>query len=170
VDGAIRAIREHRPFDEVVRRLGSVSHFVADANNPLSTSAADDQEGRSFADFLRYAESAQPRFAVVFYGVPARDGNRSVASLLAETLRRGRRLYPLVGREYRRIGYGSGVAAFDDHSTAFGVASLAFSHAVTDVATVLRYIWLRAGGGDDRPGLAGDGGRVLLLPHVRQAP
>jgi hypothetical protein len=170
VDGAIRAIREHRPFDEVVRRLGAVSHFMADANNPLATSAADPDEGRYFADFLRYAESAQGRFAVVFYGMPAGSGDRSVSSVLAETLRRGRRLYPLVGREYRRIGFGSGAAAFDDHSTAFGVASLAFSHAVTDVATVLRYIWLRAGGGDDRPGLAGDGGRVLLLPRLRQAP
>jgi len=170
VDGAIRAIREHRPFDEVVRRLGSVSHFMADANNPLATSAADGDEGRYFADFLRYAGSAEPRVALVFYGVPAGSGERSVATVLAETLRRGRRLYPLVGREYRRIGFGSGTAAFDDHSTAFAVASLAFSHAVTDVATVLRYIWLRAGGGDDRPGLAGDGGRVLLLPHVRQAP
>src|SRR4029079_3695208 len=86
VDGATRAIREHRPFDEVVRRLGAVSHFVADANNPLSTSAADSQEGPYFADFLRSAESAEPRFAVVFYGVPARGGDHSVSSLLAETL------------------------------------------------------------------------------------
>jgi hypothetical protein len=170
VDGAIRAIRDHRPFDEVVRRLGAVSHFMADANNPLSTSAADAEEERYSADYLRYAESAEPRFALVFYGVPARGGERSVAAVLAEALRRGRRLYPLVGREYRRIGFGSGVAAFDDHSTAFGVASLAFSHAVTDVATTLRYIWLRAGGGDDRSGLAADGGRVLLLPRARQAP
>ncbi len=171
VDGAIRAIRDHRPFDEVVRRLGAVSHFVADANNPLATSAADAEEGRYFADYLRYAESAEPRFALVFYGMPARlAGERDVQALLAETLRRGRRLYPLIGHEYRRIGFGSGIAAFDDHSTAFGVASLAFSHAVTDVAAVLRYVWLRAGGGDGRSGLAADGTRVLLLPRARPAP
>jgi hypothetical protein len=170
VDGAIRAIREHRPFDEVVRRLGAASHFMADANNPLATSAADAEAGRYSADFLRYAESAEPRFPLVLYGLPARGGERSVAGLLAETLRRGRRLYPLVGREYRRIGFGSGVASFDDRSTAFAVASLAFGHAVTDVATVLRYIWLQAGGGDDRSQLAGDGSRVLLLPRARQAP
>jgi len=171
VRGAIEAIRDHRPFDEVVRRLGSVSHFVADANNPLATSAADAEEGRYFADYLRYAESAEPRFSLVFYGLPPRlEGDRDLAALVGETLRRGRELYPLVGREYRRIGFGSGVAAFDDHSSAFGVASLAFSHAVTDVAAVLRYIWLRAGGGDERSGLAANGRRVLLLPRAPQAP
>jgi len=172
IAGAVRAIHDHHPFDEVVRRLGAVSHFVADANDPLATSAADPEEGRYFADFLRYAESAEPRFQLVFYGLPARlEGERDVRALLAETLRRGRRLYPLVGREYRRIDFASGVAAFDDHSTAFGVASLAFSHAVTDVASVLRYIWLRAGGGDSRSGLAATGSRVVLLPRaVRAAP
>jgi len=82
-----------------------------------------------------------------------------------------RERYAEVGREYRRIDFASGVAAFDDHSTAFGVASLAFSHAVTDVASVLRYIWLRAGGGDSRSGLAATGSRVVLLPRaVRAAP
>jgi hypothetical protein len=171
IDGAIGAIRDHRPFDEVVERLGTVSHFLADANDPLATSAADAEEDRYFADFSRYAESAEPRFALVFYGVPERlAADRDVAALVAATLHRSRRLYPLVGREYRRIGFGSGAAAFDDHSTAFGVASVAFSHAVTDVATVLRYIWLRAGGGDRRSGLADDGHRVLLLPRARPAP
>jgi hypothetical protein len=162
---------------------------MADADDPLATSAADPEEGRYFADFLRYAESAEARFPLVFYGVPARLAERrpapgakgapdpqaavqaDVQSLLAETLRRGRRLYPLVGREYRRIGFASGVDAFDDHSTAFGVASLAFSHAVTDVATLLRYVWLRAGGGDDRSGIAASGERVVLLPRaVHEAP
>ncbi len=171
VDGAVAAIRAHRPFDEIVQRLGTVAHFVADANDPLAVSAADPEESRYFVDYLRYAESAEPRFALVFYGVPERlAADRDVAALLQETLRRGRELYPLVGREYRRIGYGSGVAAFDDHSTAFGVASLAFSHAVTDVATVLRYIWLRAGGGDGRSGVAIDGHRLLLLPRAHPAP
>ncbi|HXO19784.1 MAG TPA: hypothetical protein VOA87_07650, partial [Thermoanaerobaculia bacterium] len=160
VEGAIAAIRGHQPFEEVVQRLGTVSHFVADADNPLAASGADPEVGRYFADFLRYAESAEPRFPLVFYGLPpGLDGRRGLTGLLDDAFRRGRELSPFVGREYRRLDFASGIGRFDDRSSAFGVASVAFSHAVTDVAAVLRYIWLQAGGADERAGLAaGSGG------------
>ena len=32
---AVEAIRGHKPFEEIVRRLGVVSHYVADANNQI---------------------------------------------------------------------------------------------------------------------------------------
>ncbi len=167
VKGAIAAIRAHRPFDEIVRRLGTVSHYVADANNPLATSSDDAEAGRYFVDFLRYAESASRRFPLVFYGVPTGlERATDVAPVVTAALRRGRELYPLVGLEYRKIDFASGIGRFDDRSTAFGVASVAFSHAVTDVAVVLRYIWIRAGGGDDRTGLPAGGTRLLILPRA----
>jgi hypothetical protein len=166
---AVRAIEDHRPFEEVVRQLGVVSHYVADAANPLNTAEADAQEGRYFADFARYLESAEPRLPVVFYGVnPLLEASPDPAPLVAEALRRGRALYPLVGREYRRIGFGSGTAAFDDRSTAFGVASLAFSHAVSEAGLAFRHVWLRAGGADSR-GLPKDGEVVLRLPRAQEA-
>ena len=169
VQAAIEDIRKHRPFEQLVARLGRISHFMADANNPLATSAADPAEKRYFVDFLRYAESAEPRFPLVFYGVPAGlESRRDVAPVLAQALRRGRDLYPLVGREYRRIGYATGRGRFDDRSSAFGVASIAFSHAVTDVATTLRYIWLMAGGADARRNVTGFQ-RLLRLPRIERS-
>jgi len=163
-DAAILAIRGHQPFEDIVRRLGVVSHFVADANNPLAASAADPDEGLYFADYFRYIETAEPRFPLVFYGLQGADG-RGIATILDAALHRGRQLYPLVGREYRRIHFGSGVGVFDDRSTAFGVGSVAFSHAVTDVSLVLRYIWLAAGGIDDRANLPAGGTRLIVLPR-----
>jgi hypothetical protein len=164
---AVEAIRSHRPFDDVVRQLGVVAHFVADANYPLNTAAAEAREPDFFADFARYVETAEPRLPLVFYGViPGLDGRRDVAPLMALTLARGRRLQPLVGREYRRIGFASGVGRFDDRSTAFGVASLSFSHAVTDVARVFRWIWLEAGGADPREALPDRGGPLVRLPRL----
>jgi len=161
------AIRAHRPFAEIVARMGVAAHFMADANNPLATSAGDPEAGRYFVDFLRYAETAEPRFPLVFYGLhPGLERAPDVEGLLADTLARGRTLYPLIGLEYRKIDFASGMGRFDDRSTAFGVASVAFSHAVTDVALVLRYIWLRAGGGDERAGLPAGGTRLLLLPRA----
>lgn len=168
VQAAIEDIRQHRPFEQVVRRLGVISHYMADANNPLAASAADSEEGRYFVDFLRYAETAEPRFPLVFYGVaPDLERQRDVKPLLAQALRRGHELYPLVGLEYRRIDFASGRGRFDDRSSAFGVASLSFSHAVTDVAQALRYIWLVSGGADERKNVVG-GQRLLRLPRAER--
>ena len=126
--------------------------------------SSDLEEGRYFADFLRYAERSEPRLPVVFYGVERRlDRGRDLSPMIAATLQRGRTLYPLVGREYRRIGFASGSASFDDRSTAFGVVALALSHAVTDVTQALRHIWLQAGGADDRAEIPERGTRIVVL-------
>jgi hypothetical protein len=170
VDSAVQAIRGHQPFEEIVRRLGVVSHYVAEANNPLAASGDDEEEGRYFVDYLRYAETAERRFPLVFYGLqPGLDGRRDLSPLIAAALRRGRGLYPMIGREYRRIGFASGVGRFDDRSTAFGAASIAFSHAVTDVTLALRYVWLTAGGIDNRANLPAGGTRLTVLPRAARA-
>ncbi len=170
MSAAVEAIRGHKPFEEIVRRLGVVSHFVADANNPLAASGDDAEERRYFVDYLRYAESAEPRFPLVFYGLlPGLDGARDLSPLLDAALKRGRELYPAIGGEYRRIDFGSGIERFDDRSTAFAVASVSFSHAVTDVTLALRYIWVAAGGIDDRANLPAGGTRLTLLPRAGHA-
>lgn len=165
VDNAIRSIEAHRPFNEIVYRLGVVSHYVADASNPLAVADGDPDEDRYANDFFRYLASTEPRLRTVFYGFePGFDGDGDLPRLVDRALRRGRVLYPLVGREYRRVGFRSGVGSFNDRSTAFGVASLSYSHAQSDVAEVLRYIWIAAGGMDSRPRLPVRGRQVLQLP------
>lgn len=156
MNAAIELIRRHRPFAEIVERLGRISHFVADANLPLNTANSDPREGVYFRDFLDYADAARPRFAVVYYGNietvrSARDLDRWTQSTLA----RGRKLYPAIGEEYRRIGGIGGIAGFDDRSTAFAVAALSYSHAISDVAHALRHVWLASGGADPRTLSAG---------------
>ncbi|HEX2162629.1 MAG TPA: hypothetical protein VHM02_01630 [Thermoanaerobaculia bacterium] len=162
---AVAMIEGHQPFEDVVRQLGVLAHYVADLNDPLAASDADPREGEYFADYARYLESAEPRLPLVFYGLlPGLERRGDLAPLVAAGVERGRELYPMVGREYRRIGFASGRGLFDDRSTAFGVGSLAFSHAVTDVAQALRWVWLQAGGGDPR-GLPERGDVVLRLPR-----
>ncbi len=169
VEVAVQAIRAHRSFAEIVRQLGVVSHFVADANMPLNAADDDPREANYFGDYLRYVDSAVPRFPLVFYGFDAASSS-DTGSVVRRALARGRRLYPALSREYARIGYRGGIAAFDDRSTAFGVSSLAFSHAVTDVAAVLRWIWITAGGGDERRSTQAEPDRVLVLPRAAPAP
>lgn len=182
IAGAIDLVRRHRPFAEVVARLGRLSHFVADANLPLNTANSDPGEGRYFRDFLEYADSARPRFAVVFYGLGAPwQSSRDIQAWTRTTLARGRKLYPAIGEEYRRIGTPggaqgipgaaggslagpvSGIRGFDDRSTAFAVAAVSYSHAVSDVARALRHVWLAAGGSDPRERLAKEPSALVLL-------
>ena len=166
IDNAIRTIAAHRPFNEICYRLGIVAHFIADANNPLNAAGDDAEEGRYYADFLAYLESVEPRIQLVFYGFRPELGGRDLAALVTESLERGREYYPLVGREYRRVGFASGAQAFDDRSTAFGVASLAYSHAVSDIAEALRYIWIEAGGIDTRRRIPERGREIVRLPRT----
>lgn len=168
---AIEAIRSHQPFEQIVYRLGVVSHFLADANNPLNVSDGDPRESEYFADYLFYMEEVEPRLPLVFYGLtPGVDG--SVRPLTDAALERSRELYPLVGREYRRVGLGAGRRGFDDKSTAFGVVAVSFSQAVTDVVQAMRHIWIEAGGADLRA-LPEKGPEVIHLPRYdpeRHAP
>lgn len=172
VAGAVAALRQPANFDEIVYRLGRVAHWVADANNPLNAAGDDPDEARYFADWLRYADSARPRFAPVYYlGEPSVTTERDVRLLTLRALQRGRGFYPRVGDEYRRIDFAPGTRGFDDRSTAFGVAAVSFSHAISDLARVLRYVWIAGGGGDPRSPLLTDAGsatagQILLLPQA----
>ena len=83
------------------------------------------------------------QFPTVFYGL---DSDFHLGSFLDRTFARGVRFYPLIGEEYFRFGERRSSADFDDRSTAFGVASVAYSHAVTDLVNIYYYIWRQAGG------------------------
>lgn len=145
----IRAIRQHYPFRDIVYQMGVVAHYVADANNPLNTADSDPHEKSYARDYLRYVEGAQARFAVVLIGYQRMiEEPEDLTQLLNRALDRGRLLYPAIGDEYRRVGAVNGRELFDDRSTAFGVGSVAFNHALSDIVGVLRYIWIRAGGAD----------------------
>jgi hypothetical protein len=170
VAAAIQAIQKHKPFPEVVRRLGVVASYLAYANAPLPGWAAGDanvpEGARIGPDYFRYAEAVESRFPLIFYGIlPGLEAQKGVGAVVDEALRRGRESVPLLDLEYQRIGFASGLDLFDDRSTAFGVASTSFSHAVTDVSTVLRYIWLKAGGSDDRTHLPARGEELIVLPR-----
>lgn len=166
VERAVSYIWNHQPFSDVAYQAGVVSHYVADANNPLNTSARDALEGRYFADFAGYLQWVEPKLQTIFYGLDAQlDGPTELERFVRETLERGRALYPLVGQEYRRIGRLPGRRYFDDRSTAFGIAAVSYSRAVSDVALVLRYIWIEAGGADERPAPREEERRYLLVPR-----
>ncbi len=166
IEYAVAAIKSHRPFNDVAYRMGVVAFYVSAANNPLHAASGDPQQRRWAQDYLRYLESVEPRAELVFYGFRSLERELDVDALIEESLRRSRSFYPLIGREYRRVEFASGVRSFDDRSTAYAIAALGYSHAVSDIAEVLRYIWLEAGGIDSRQRLPRRGRQMVRLDRL----
>jgi hypothetical protein len=132
----VKMIRSNEPMSGVVRQLAVLAHLVGDANNPFHIG---DDDAAAQSDFEQYFERRLARFAPVFYGL---DRNLVLSAYLDKIFARTTRLSPLMAEEYSR---GSG-ATFDDRSTAFGVASVCYSHAITDTVNLYYFIWKAAGG------------------------
>ncbi len=138
----VNMIRTNQPMSQVVGRLGVLAHLVGDANNPFHVRTDADLEP-AHADFEQYFERRMERFPTVFYGL---DPRFHLTQYLEKTFARTANLSPLMSEEYFRGGERRTSDDFDDRSTAFGIASICYSHAVTDVVNVYYYIWREAGG------------------------
>jgi len=148
---AIQHIKQHKPFSEVIFQMGVVAYFVALVNDPVGTFAPDQPIPTYAADYFKYLEAANKKFAVLYYGEGRHfETPAELDQLVARSQARARRQAPYVAQEYRRIGTINGRKLFDDRSTAFGIGALAYSHTVSDIVGVLRYIWIQAGGTDLR--------------------
>ncbi len=156
--GTIDAIRKGDPMPLVVERLGGLVHLIADANNPFHVANDNPRLNASHDDYEKYFERRLPKFPTVFYGL---DPRFRLSAYLDRTFARSAKFYPLVAEEYFRHGERRTSAAFDDRSTAFGIASVSYSRAVTDVVNVYYYIWKEAGG-DVRSAAVMRDGNLLL--------
>lgn len=155
---AIQMIRTGEPMGAVAERLGILAHLVADANNPFHVANDDAKLAASHNDFEQYFERKLAKFPTVFYGLEPRF---RLSSYLDKTFARTAKFYPLMSEEYFRGGTLRTSAQFDDRSTAFGVASVCYSRAVTDLVNLYYYIWKEAGG-DVRSAAAMQRGNLLL--------
>ncbi len=154
----IEMIRGGEPMSLVSERLGTLAHLVADANNPFHVANDDSRITASHNDFEQYFERKLAKFPTVFYGLEPRF---RLSSYLDKTFARTAKFYPLMSEEYFRGGTLRTSAQFDDRSTAFGVASVCYSRAVTDLVNLYYYIWKEAGG-DVRSAAAMQRGNLLL--------
>ena len=139
----IAMIRKGDPMREVITRMGVLAHLVADANNPFHISNDDADLGLSQKDYEQYFERRLPKFPTVFYGL---DPNFRPLAYFDRTFARSARFYPLLRQEYFRFGQRRTSSEFDDRSTAFGIASISYSRAVSDLVNLYYYIWREAGG------------------------
>ena len=135
-------LRTKQPMPQVVFRLGILAHLIGDANNPFHVTTQEALEPEH-VDFEHYFETRMARFPTVFYGL---DPSFALAKYFDHAVTRTKNFAPLMNEEYFRGGSHHTSAEFDDRSTAFGVASICYSHAITDIINVDYYIWREAGG------------------------
>jgi len=154
----IEMIRTGEPMSLVAERLGTLAHLVADANNPFHVANDDSRLTASHNDFEQYFERKLAKFPTVFYGLEPRF---RLSAYLDSTFARTAKFYPLMSAEYFRGGTVHTSSEFDDRSTAFGVASICYSRAVTDLVNLYYYIWKEAGG-DVRAAAVLRGGNLSL--------
>ena len=170
-DQAIRAVVDHRPFSQIVYQLGVVSYWVASLNNPLLLAEVSAPGPTYSQDYFRYLEDARTRFSVLYYGHDRQlESSEAFEVLLTRSQNRSQAMAPRIAAEYDRVGAINGLKLFDDRSTAFGVGALAFSHGVSDIAGVLRYIWIQAGGVDSRRFPPLDENHLILVDSGRKSP
>lgn len=158
---AIAAVRKGDPMPNVIERLGGLAHLVADANNPFHVANDNPRLSASRNDYEQYFERRMAKFPTVFYGL---EKQFTLSSWMDKTFARSAKFYPLVAEEYFRGGERRTSAAFDDRSTAFGIASVSYSRAVTDLVNLYYYIWKEAGG-DVRSAAVMRDGNLLLHAH-----
>ncbi|MGB5173942.1 MAG: hypothetical protein WBQ30_04275, partial [Thermoanaerobaculia bacterium] len=147
-----------------ILRMGVVASYMAATNYPLLSEMTAESRPAYLLDYPAFVESAFPRFSVVFYGAGRLiESKADLKSVIDAAFSRSRRIRPLISLEYDRVGVPNGLELFDDRSTAFGISSMAYSHAVSDVVAVLRYIWLAGGGIDSNDLLPLDEDQLILL-------
>lgn len=143
VDGAARDLvsgaTTRVSFNDVSRRFGLLAHFVADAGFPPGAAGA--VGAPRYAHFAALCETRRPRFPLVFYGHDndeLQKGDFKAFTLAA--LERARAEDANLARAYASASGTTDAAAFDDRSVPFAIASLSYSHAVTDIVQA----WLQA--------------------------
>jgi hypothetical protein len=132
-------------FRDVAKRFGTLAHFVADAGFPPGAAGASG--AAHYAHFGTFCESRRGRFPLVFYGHdnPALARGDFKAFTLA-VLERERKEDVTLAQAYASAPSWDDPASFDDRSVPFAVASLAYSHSVTDIVQAWLAAWRQCHG------------------------
>jgi hypothetical protein len=166
----IRGLLQKRaPFARVTYELGVLAHLVSDAGFPLNASDTDPREALYREAYRRYAERMLDRIPfVVDRDEPAALRKDDVRGFVLGIARRAGRNYALIGPAFKDDGSPVSPAALDERSLPFGITSLSYSHAASDVAWIWRHVWTSIHG--DMRGTPFLGGPPPEKAHVPPRP
>jgi len=140
-------IRSHQSFKEIAEDYGRLSHYMSDLNDPLLLKDADPREPQYRNDFAIYAEKNIRNFPWIFDGHedPLLTKN-DLREYTYQTADRASGKYLRLGEAYFPNGRLVSSDTFDPRSLPFGIASLSYSHSITNTVQVWFYTWKQAHG------------------------
>jgi hypothetical protein len=149
-------MEERRSPRRIVYEFGTLAHLVADLAFPLNASDADPREPLYRDAYRRYIETKLGRIPFVFDRLPPPDiVHGDLKAFALASARRAADNYRPIGPAFRDDGTPAGPNALDERSVPFGVASLAYSHAVSNITWVWMHTWKSVNGDmSDTPALA----------------
>jgi hypothetical protein len=150
VEEGIALVEQQKPFKEVARQLGIMCHFAVDLADPLRASDEDSREADIAEDFAAFSVRQKEKFRLFFHGYPPKFLSIGLEPFLKRFSDHSRTFYPILLRAYHPGGKRVSSEAFDERSTAFGVASVCFSQAILTTGTTWVYFWHHAHGDMDK--------------------
>jgi hypothetical protein len=146
-DAIRRMMLEQKPLRRLAYEMGTLAHLVADVEFPLNASDADPREPLYREAFRAYVESQLDKFPFVFDRQSESALTKGdLGAFMMRSARRAARDYPHIGPAYKDDGTPVSRDALDERSVPFGVASLSYSHAASNIALVWRHLWQSVNG------------------------
>src|SRR5213594_590683 len=135
------------PFSSVTYEMGVLAHLVADVEFPLSASDADPREPLYRDGYRVYVERMLDKipFVVDREPPPALEKN-DIRGFVKDLARRAARNYKPIGPAFKDDGTPASPSALDERSLPFGITSLSYSHATSDIAWIWRHMWVSING------------------------
>jgi hypothetical protein len=140
-------ISTHVPFREIAEDFGRLSHYMADLNDPLILKDSDRRESTYRMDFAHYLEKNIDIFPWIFDGhehpLLRKESELDYIQHIAfDTAKK----YSLLGNAYYPNGSLVSSDTFDPRSLPFGIASLSFTHSISNTVQIWFYVWRKAHG------------------------
>jgi len=144
----IRALLQKRTsFRRVTYEMGVLAHLVSDVEFPLNASDTDAREPLYRGAYCKYVERMLDRIPfVVDREEPAALQKNDIRGFVMEISRRALKNYALIGPAFKDDGSPVSPSALDERSVPFGITSLSYSHATSDISWIWRHLWASING------------------------
>jgi len=144
----IRQILERREsLQRFAYEMGTLAHLISDVAFPLNASDADPRESLYYEAYRRFVEQSLDKIPFVLDpGSPPELSEGDLEGFVMARARLAARGYELIGPAFKDDGTPISPDALDERSIPFGIASVAYSQATTDIVRLWRYVWISVNG------------------------